>query len=115
MKDSQTLIIAMVAAGCFVIACVTGLVALGRDATQVMYLVGTTLPGTIAGIAALRASNKARSSADNAAEVASAAGDAALNAAEHAANSVAAQTKMSIEMSQLQARIGGRRATDPTQ
>lgn len=105
MKDQSTLWVALIAAGCFVVACVTGLSALGRDATQVLYLLSAVVPSTIASLAALRASNRAKNSADNAADI-------SINAAEHAANAAAAQASLKSSVQQLQAQIGGRRAND---
>jgi len=66
--NQNTIIVALVCAACFLIACVTALVALGRDASQVIYLVGVTLPATVASLAALQASTKAHKSAQQAVE-----------------------------------------------
>lgn len=68
MKNTNNIIIALVCAACFLIACVTALTALGRDASQVIYLVGVTLPATVASLAALRAGNKAHEAAQQAVE-----------------------------------------------
>lgn len=97
-KDQQTLVVVLVAAGCFVVACVTGLSALGRDATQVLYLLSAVVPATVGSIVAARNSRAAK--------------DSANNAVDHAVDTSVAQSKLSAEVSQLRAQIGNRRTDD---
>lgn len=98
MKDQQTLWVAGIAAACFVVACVTGLSALGRDATQVLYLLSAIAAPTVASIFSARNAKQAK--------------DSANNAVDHAVDNSVAQEHLKTQVDELRQQIGGRRASD---